>query len=129
MGGRHPPENASYSMASASGPRPGTYLPTGWPIVGAGADRIAERAMWSASADGIREGGSEDTLYAVEFTTSPTVRGRPTVETVLDAVTAEIRGRCGPALAASGGRWRLHASTSCGKDGSPSGSSRSCCVG
>lgn len=77
-------------MSHASDSRRGTYLPTGWRIVGAGAERIAERAA-AAAVQRLEPGPATDTLYALQCTLPPVVRGRNTVERVLAAVTEEIR--------------------------------------
>jgi hypothetical protein len=74
----------------ANSPDRGTYLPTGWRVVGPGAESIAERARVYA-ADRLTAGSTADTLYAVQFTIPPSVNARPTVELLLDAVTEDIR--------------------------------------
>ncbi len=77
-------------MVHSSESPPGTYLPTGWRIVGQGAERLAER-LASGGADGLVPGEAEQALYGVQCTFDPVTRGRPTVERVLDAVTEQIR--------------------------------------
>ena len=77
-------------MARTPEPQRGTYLPTGWRVVGSNAEQIVERAAVVA----VEELGAEDpasTLLAMQCTAEPVVRGRPTVERVLEAVTEEIR--------------------------------------
>jgi len=76
-------------MTQPSDTHRGRILPTGWRVVGRAAEQIAERA--AAAAGRLEAGAAADTLYAVQFTMAPTVRGRPTVERVLEAVTDEIR--------------------------------------
>lgn len=68
----------------------GAYVPTGWRIVGPGADRIAERLVAAAEAR-LDPGDPSATLYAVQCTADPVVSGRPVVERILDAVTDEVR--------------------------------------
>ena len=67
----------------------GTYLPTGWRIVGAGAEQLAKRS--AAVADTLSMPPESDTLYAVQFTAEVAIQGRSTVERVLADVTDEIR--------------------------------------
>ena len=76
-------------MSPSSG-RPGTYLSTGWRIVGAAADRVAERTE-TVMDDRLRAGTLEDTLFALDCTVPALDEGRASVERVLDAVTEEIR--------------------------------------
>lgn len=77
-------------MPSSSGEQNERYLPTGWRVVGAGADRIVERAAKYAG-ERLEAGIAADTLYALQCTMPPGVRGRPSVERILDDVTAEVR--------------------------------------
>lgn len=78
-------------MAPSSDSRPGTHLPTGWRVVGRHAERIVERAQANA-LEHLTAGDVADTLYAIQCTWEPVVRGRPTVERILDAITEEVRG-------------------------------------
>ena len=77
-------------MPRSSDPQQVAYLPTGWRVVGRGADRIAERVAASA-VDRLDAGAVENTLYAVRCSMDPVVRGRPTVERVLEAITEQVR--------------------------------------
>jgi hypothetical protein len=77
-------------MPGRSNSRQETYLPTGWRVTGAAADRIAERAAAYAE-DHLVPGDVADTLFAVQFTLPPVVAGRPSVERLLDAITDDIR--------------------------------------
>jgi hypothetical protein len=67
-----------------------TYLPSGVRIVGAGAERFVEQVA-TATAERLTPGDPADTAFAVQFTTDPVVKGRPTVETILEAITEEVR--------------------------------------
>ena len=77
-------------MARTPEPQRGTYLPTGWRVVGPNAEQIVERAA-AAAVEELRAGEPANTLLALQCTAEPFVRGRPTVERVLEAVTEEIR--------------------------------------
>jgi hypothetical protein len=77
-------------MARIDGSGRGTYLPTGWRVVGSGAERVAERAA-AYGLQRIQQDDDADTLFAVRCTLEPLVRGRPVVEPVLAAITDDIR--------------------------------------
>lgn len=77
-------------MSMADSPDRGTYLPTGWRVVGSRAEQIAERAR-AAAVDRLTAGTAANTLYAVQFTIQPAASARPAVELLLDAVTEDIR--------------------------------------
>lgn len=66
------------------------YLPTGWRIVGRGAEQIAEQVTASSPAQ-LSPGTRDNTLYALQCTFDRVVKGRPVVERLLDAITDEIR--------------------------------------
>ena len=82
--------DAEFGMSRSSDPDRGTYLPTGWRVVGPNAEQIVERAT-VAGVEQLRAGDPATTLFAVQCTAEPVIRGRPTVERVLGAITEEIR--------------------------------------
>ena len=76
-------------MPRASEPLTETVLPTGWRITGRQAEAIAQRV--TAELERLRPGAVRDTLYAVQFTSPISVRGRTVVELALDELTDEVR--------------------------------------
>ena len=77
-------------MAESSETPRGMYLPTGWRVVGRGAERVVERVAVAVGAR-VAPGDVADTLYALQCTMDRTIRARPAVERVLDALTDEVR--------------------------------------
>lgn len=76
-------------MDPSSQPARGSYTPTGWRITGSGAGEIVERS--SAAAARLRPGTPRETLFALQCTVNPVVRGRPAAELLLEAITDDIR--------------------------------------
>lgn len=74
---------------SRSDPR-GTYLPTGLRIVGKDAARLFGNVA-PPPVEEISRGRSADALYALECTVQSSRPGRSVIETVLGALTTEIR--------------------------------------
>src|SRR5690606_11303578 len=86
--------NSNRSSGMASKPdlkEEAFYLPTGWRIVGQGAEQIAGRIVASNMADQLAAGPVADTLYALQCTFPRTKSGRSSVERILDAITGEVR--------------------------------------
>ena len=68
----------------------GRYIPTGWRVVGRDADAIADRVATDL-VEHLEAGAPSDSLYAVRFTLPSEANGRPTIETLLDLLTEDVR--------------------------------------
>ncbi len=77
-------------MSRSSRAHRGIQLPTGWRIVGPEPERILRAAAGVPDGE-LTAGPIENTLYALECSAPPMVRGRPVVEMILAAVTEDIR--------------------------------------
>ena len=77
-------------MSSSSHPRRGTYLSTGARVVGSNVEELLARAS-AAAVEELSAGDTSSTLYALRCTAERVVRGRPTVERLLEALTEDVR--------------------------------------